>query len=379
MKKVIPIIIQPTTENYFWVKNVIEGIISSACRYGCELHIIDMETIKEKNLPKDVPVLVNGHLSEWLSNTARFLLANGYMPIIVNAGQTNQRQCKCSAVCFDLVSGIRDVVEYCISCGRENVVFFGGRQDVSADMEKAQLFRMSTEERGISDFKVVYMEDTPEVCIQEFVHLVIDNEIDAVFCANDTVAILLIQGLQQNSVRVPGDVLVVGLGDSMVGRLMDVPLLSLSADYIEMGKQAFRLWRYLCKDGLDANITVSVACQLKGAEKMVAFESVRNYQDCIQIEGSGGDSGWNDYFYEDEKVKRMHRLEKLLRGCDEIDLSLLKAIKCGKADEMIAAEIWMTPRAVRYRINKMMKKIDVQNRSEIMELLYEFDIMGENR
>jgi len=375
MKKMIPIIIQPNTENYFGVKNVIEGIISSTYHYDCKLHIIDTKTVSENFLAKDVPILLTGHLSEWFSHTARLLLSNGYTPIIVNACQTNQRQCKCSAVCFDLASGIRDVVEYCISQRHKNIAFLGGRIGVSADMEKALLFELSAKEIGISDFKTFYMEDTPKVSIQKFVHSIIDNNINAVFCANDTIAVLLIQALQQNSDCIPADVLVAGLGNSMVGRLMDAPFVSLSVDYMEMGKQALRLWRYLCKGGLDANITVSVPCHLKGTEKIVASENSQNYKAC-PMEEINSDYGLNDYFYEDENIKRMLQLEKLLLDCDETDFLLLKAIRHGKSNESIAEEIWMTSRAVRYRINKMIKKIGVQNRCELLALLCEFNILG---
>ena len=117
MKNVIPIIMQPATENYFWVQNVTEGILSSAMRYDSELLIVKKENILERNIPRNFPVLVNGHMSEWLSGTADFLKGNGYTPIIVNAGYGNPKQCKYSSVRFDMASGIQDVVDYCEACG----------------------------------------------------------------------------------------------------------------------------------------------------------------------------------------------------------------------------------------------------------------------
>ena len=45
-----------------------------------------------------------------------------------------------------------------------------------------------------------------------------------------------------------------------------------------------------------------------------------------------------------------------------------------KTDEQIADEVWLSSRAVRYRISKMMKKADMQGRSEIVALMREFDI-----
>ena len=53
---------------------------------------------------------------------------------------------------------------------------------------------------------------------------------------------------------------------------------------------------------------------------------------------------------------------------------MLEAIKNEKTDEQIADEVWLSSRAVRYRISKMMKKADMQGRSEIVALMREFDI-----
>ena len=55
-------------------------------------------------------------------------------------------------------------------------------------------------------------------------------------------------------------------------------------------------------------------------------------------------------------------------------MALLEAIKNEKTDEQIADEVWLSSRAVRYRISKMMKKADMQGRSEIVALMREFDI-----
>ena len=377
MKTVIPMILQPATENYFWVQNIIEGILNTSARYDSELLIIEKEVVLERNLSRNLPVLVNGHLSEWLSDTAQFLQWNGYTPIIINAGYVNTRECKYSSVQFDMASGVREVVDYCNLCGHRNMVLFGVRSGVAGDQEKVRLFRQCADQMGLADLSVVYMGNTLEESIHEFVNYFWDIDKDVVFCANDTVAIFLIQELKKNGIRIPEDVLIFGVGDSLVGRLAEVSLISLTADYVELGKQAVRLWRYLFKDGTDVHITMSVACHMN--QKNINVEKVfsKRHSKEVTVEVGKNIGCWNDYFYEDEMVKRLHRLESLLQSCDETDMVLLKAIKNEKQDEVIAEEIWMTPRAIRYRINKMMKKIGVQNRSEIVELLREFRIWGE--
>lgn len=52
MKTVIPIIMQPDTEKYFWVRSVLDGIRSSAARYDYELLVADRDIISKGFLPK---------------------------------------------------------------------------------------------------------------------------------------------------------------------------------------------------------------------------------------------------------------------------------------------------------------------------------------
>ena len=377
MKMIIPIIIQPSTENYFWVKNVLEGIKSRAVRYDCELLIFDKEMFQKQNLPHNVPVLVNGHLSEWLSGTAMFLQVRGYAPIIINASFVSPERCKYSSVRFDIASGIQEVVDYCKATERKKIVLLGVRKNIAGDEEKVRLFQQNLEKSELADAQIIYMEDTLGKCVREFVDYFFDNNIDAVICANDTVAVFLIREFQNNNIRIPEDVLVIGVGNSMVGRLSNASLVSLTADYVEMGKQAVSLWRYLYKEGTDADITISINCRMNRKYIGSEFVTQQYYQEDFREEADSCEDSWNDYFYEDEDVKRMHQLEMLLQGCDETDLALLQAIKQEKTDETIAQEIWLTSRAVRYRINKMVKKLGVHNRNELVMMLREFNIGGD--
>ena len=74
----------------------------------------------------------------------------------------------------------------------------------------------------------------------------------------------------------------IGVGDSMVGRLMDVLLMSLTADYVEMSKQAVCLWRYLCRGGIDADITVSIAWQMNRKNIVADVVYIRRHLDYQQ-------------------------------------------------------------------------------------------------
>jgi LacI family transcriptional regulator len=64
------------------------------------------------------------------------------------------------------------------------------------------------------------------------------DNIDAVFAANDRMAIGLMQGLRELGVRAGEDIAIVGYDDSDAARLSDMPLTTVHVPFYEMGKIA---------------------------------------------------------------------------------------------------------------------------------------------
>lgn len=67
------------------------------------------------------------------------------------------------------------------------------------------------------------------------------GEINALFCATDTIAIGAIQYCRSQGLRVPEDVMVASVGDSRAGRVAYVPLTSAHLHYRTAGDKAARL------------------------------------------------------------------------------------------------------------------------------------------
>ena len=63
------------------------------------------------------------------------------------------------------------------------------------------------------------------------------GEINALFCATDTIAIGAIQYCRSQGLRVPKDVMVASVGDSRAGRVAYVPLTSAHLHYRTAGGQ----------------------------------------------------------------------------------------------------------------------------------------------
>ena len=66
------------------------------------------------------------------------------------------------------------------------------------------------------------------------------GEINALFCATDTIAIGAIQYCRSQGLRVPEDVMVASVGDSRAGRVAYVPLTSAHLHYRTAGDKALQ-------------------------------------------------------------------------------------------------------------------------------------------
>ncbi len=371
MKTVIPVIVEPRTEDYFWSNAVLDGIKQAATHYNCEWQHTTVDNIS-KLLPLKVPVILSGHTSSWLLNTADILNREGFTPIITNASIPTLPCNRYSGVCFDLESGIEEMVAYCVNSGRKRVALMGIKNDSAADRVKLDAFKKSAVRHNINPELVYAFEQTMEASLENFVSAVFERDIDAVICANDTVAFFLCEKLKACGIKVPSNVFVLGMGDFAVGRLCEKPLSSLGFDYRELGLQAVRLWRYFQRDGSSVNMTVSVSCTLN-LRSTTGIMPPAESSDTVETVYTPTD-GIYDGFFGDTRAEALLKLEAVLIDSDKLDLELLKAVKDNVPDEKAAERIGLTPRAIRYRLSKITKKLGLTARSDIQKLLDDFNI-----
>jgi hypothetical protein len=228
--------------------------------------------------------------------------------------------------------------------------------------------------KGLSPEHIYFLENASDLSFEDFVAKISALNIDAVICANDTVGFFLLEALDTQSIKVPEDVFVLGMGDFAINNLLKKPLTSLSFDYAELGVQAVRLWKYFLKDGSDVNITVSVIC------KLIHRSTSKNLckpQEQPHVTTTSTPDDLAGSFFEEQRVNTFIKLEAMLCDFDELDYKLLKFIASGVSDEAMTESVKLTPRAIRYRISKMLKKMGVKTRNALFKILKEYNIFCE--
>lgn len=149
--------------------------------------------------------------STMTSQLARSCRDHGIPAVLLNRIQSDSTM---MAVCCDNYGGARQVAARFLASGRQRIAFIGGRRDTSTHLERMRGFRDQLEESG----QPIRHQFDGGFDYQQAFHVGLDLLAlrplpDAVFCANDIMAIAFLDAARIKGVSVPGDIAVIGFDD----------------------------------------------------------------------------------------------------------------------------------------------------------------------
>ena len=152
-------------------------------------------------------------------------------------------------ILIDNYSGGYTAIQKLAEKGRKNIAYVGGSADHPSIKERYRAYTTAIKELGLnaddSNHGLVYQtepEITPEIGIEGIKTLLAKNiPLDAVFCANDTLAFGVIQELKRQKYDVPKDIAVVGFDDIYAARFHTPALSSIHVPKMDLGKEAYKL------------------------------------------------------------------------------------------------------------------------------------------
>lgn len=381
MKNSVPIIVQTVGKHSYWVESIFSGLRQSAEKSDYELEFIDnAEAIQRKDYPECGSIIVIGYVVDWLHRTIDVLLKKGFQPMLVNAWISPEMMKYCNGVYFQLDQTVENCLKYLSLSGRRKIVFFGTNTLSLADRMKEETFKKNAATYNEDQSALIFPGGNP---INEYVECFLKNfeekDIDAVICPNDTVAIHLINRMLKEGFKIPDDLYIIGMGNSLLGQNISIPLSSVDFNYEELGRQAFGLWRYIQRGTNPVHGEISLPCRFipRASTGDFAFSEPKIHSFLGSTVNENEIETNCDEFYEDEDMQRIIMFEVFLRSCDEIDYRVLEGILNGKSDTKMAEQYNISDRAIRYRINKMSKKLCVQTREEIVNIIRDLRAFGD--
>lgn len=144
----------------------------------------------------------------------------------------------------DSVIGSRLAVRHLAQTGRRRIAFINGAADTVPGRSRDEGYRLGLADCGLPlDEAMIetgdFYTDAGAEAARKLLHRAPD--IDAIFCANDLIALGTLQSLRAAERAVPDDVAVVGMDDTALARSAWPPLTSVDLGSAERGRIAARL------------------------------------------------------------------------------------------------------------------------------------------
>ncbi|MBN2281165.1 MAG: LacI family DNA-binding transcriptional regulator [Candidatus Marinimicrobia bacterium] len=217
-------------------------------------HYILLTTVKEDFNPKtDLPrflkyrdvdgVVLAGRVPH---NLIKYLEDQNMPFVIVDYGIPGKVY---NSIVIDNFNGAFQAIDQLIKSGKKKIGFVGGSFYHPSIKERYRGYKEALEAHGIgnieyfNNYSFIKEEETsPEIGQNGINQLLKNNEnLDAVFCCNDTTAIGVMNELKAQNKSIPKDIAVVGFDDITSSSFCSPALSTVRVPKLDIGKQAYKL------------------------------------------------------------------------------------------------------------------------------------------
>ena len=149
-----------------------------------------------------------------------------------------------SYIAVDNVKGGTMAAEYLINLGHKRIATVTGNMQTQAGMDRYEGFQKTLMKQGIEfDPEYFYKGDYSRRSARDAAgHLFsLDNPPTAIFAASDDMALEIISVAQENGIKVPEDISVVGFDDNPAGLFGAVSLTTIKQPLFAMGEEAVKI------------------------------------------------------------------------------------------------------------------------------------------
>jgi LacI family transcriptional regulator len=159
------------------------------------------------------------------------------VPLVLLGG--NRRSAGHPSFVIDNYAGAFAITEHLADGGKRQVAFVAGPADNIEAKERLRGYRAALKHAGGPFPEWIVQGDFGEVSGREAARtLAAADPPDAIFCANDMMAIGCLEGLRDAGVAVPADVALAGFDDIPITRYVNPPLTTAAVPIAEMGRLA---------------------------------------------------------------------------------------------------------------------------------------------
>lgn len=231
----------------YYFSEILSGIGETAKRCGYDLLLIFREPDGVRDYAKlfrtqkiDACIMLGSQNVPEERTALAELKAGGFPFCLVNQRYDEEQYMTVDA---DHVAGSMTAVRHLAEQGNRNIAFINGPAQYSNSADRLEGYKAALEEAGIAyEPQLVYVgkysRKSGYELAEQLAKKIGDGSIDAVFTANDRMAIGLMQGLRQLQFEAGQHYSLVGYDDSDGSRIISPRLSTVAVPFYEMGKLA---------------------------------------------------------------------------------------------------------------------------------------------
>lgn len=370
-------IVEPLVKGKYWSDQYIQGIQQEALKLKgeyVEIGFEDLPKISEENKSKNFRsiVIVNCVSMTWIPICLTELKKLDIHPLLLTPINENIAY-DCSTVSLDFYSTFYSMFEYLQSNGHNRLALFGLNPNSANDKVKKNAFdnyqNLEAEQNKVNIF---WNYGNLEDCCNKFLDNV-DNY-DAVVCANDVIAIKLIQFLKQKGKSVPKDCSVAAMGNTLLSGYISPQITIAEFDCISIGNQAVRLYNFLARNHEVSSLVAKVSGRIIGRQSTCNNSDMKSIVDCSSEDERKLSERMNENinFYDDADVKSILSIEKLLKECDLLDRNILYGLIDKKKYAIMAEENNVSEGTIKYRISRIKELTGYCSMSELLNIIVQY-------
>lgn len=359
------------SQTAYWERMTLEAIYRRAAYRRLQVYLIRRDQLSK--LPRSAgPVLIVVSVLPWLMETLA-MLQEKKIPCIVVGDNLEFPYDGVSVVRLDQSAMAERAVHYCYAANRRRIAFLAHNQRSLTDRGKVQMLKRTCSQLGIpfGDEDIFLFKGDILECIDRFVQQC--DPYDAVICANDVSGLQLLHSpalLARK--RIPEDLYVISYGNTLLSRISNPTLTTISLDYSQIGAIAVDNAIYLRKNP-------EISCQHTTLRGKITLGASTNYENpeevssivSPKVEVVPGIPSAYDYasFYADNTVRHILHIEGLLKDLDKTALYIVLMLLRGYRKSELLEALYISESTYKYRLRKICTTAGVKNKNELLELL----------
>ncbi len=317
--------------------------------------ICDIEPTEEKS-----SVIIIGSLKSWIADRISETNAKGMLPIVLSNSSVEYTHKNYSNVSSDVYGALHTAVSTAKGNGKPRIALYGINLNSASDyIRKKAFLKLGGNRKDIynnhGSLKGCFYSLFPSI----------DNY-DTIICANDFVAASLVTRLKKQGYDL-SRLYIISCSDGILLQNMSPTVTAFSRNFKAFGRAAISAHEMFTKNPDIAFSDIQIKYHLTVRE---TTPNLKEYTDALEINVDEEETAFS--IYEDPELQEIMKVEKILRGGDNIDLQILKFVDEKLTYEAIAEKLFISVSAVKYRLKNLCKLADASSIKDLLTLVKKY-------